>query len=236
MGYRDPSPPEPTTIPYGRFPTSRSELRAGLAISLAIVGGVLLATTHVEHFHCERHEANVRCEESSSWLGVTTDAQTFVDGEKLGSVEGADPRLVAFLDEPDRSRLSTERRPGILVGLLASGLALFWLVIMLRATIRTAGRFVVEEDSVRGELRLCATRLRFFRARTIHPTAGLSRVKVEHGYLRRAHHANGSPGEPAGRLWLVYEDGRRRQLSPTLLPGVEVHETLAEQLRAHLGL
>ncbi len=271
MGYRDPSPPAPTTIPYGRFPTSRNELRAAFAISLFVVGGVI-AMTHVEFFRCERSDADdLRCEAGSSWLGATTQSQTF-DGDQLSTVEWTEYtedqtkerghtdlvdasghrakvlygfrddahrrhlRLVAFLDDPGRSRLSIERRPAVVVGLLASGLAFFWLLLVIRTTIRTAGRFVVEVDRVRGELRLCAARLRSFRTRTTHPIAGLARVQVEHGYLRRAHHGKGSPGEPAGRLWLVYEDERRRELTPTLLPGSEVHEDLAAQLREELGL
>jgi hypothetical protein len=86
MGYRDPSPPEPTTIPYGRFRTRKGEWAVGFVVLLFAIGS-LVATTHREVFECTRDDGGtVRCEDRAWWLGTLTEDRTF-EGDQLSSVE-----------------------------------------------------------------------------------------------------------------------------------------------------
>jgi len=85
VGYRNPSPPEPTTIAYGRFPAAKSELFF-LAI-ISVVGlALLVGATHRKVFRCERAGGAVHCEEQSSMLWRVTLRRSF-EGERLSSVE-----------------------------------------------------------------------------------------------------------------------------------------------------
>ncbi|MBO6940548.1 MAG: hypothetical protein JJ863_36580 [Deltaproteobacteria bacterium] len=84
MGYRDPSPPEPTTIPYGRFPTSKSEILFFVIIGLFGLGA-LVGATYRKTFRCERPARQVRCIEETSLLWQRF-SRTF-EGPQLSSVE-----------------------------------------------------------------------------------------------------------------------------------------------------
>jgi len=85
MGYRDPSPPEPTRIPYGRFPISKFELLFLTILSTVGIGLLVVATLEKE-FRCERAGGAVRCEEQTSLLWQVTLRRSF-EGEQLSSVE-----------------------------------------------------------------------------------------------------------------------------------------------------
>lgn len=271
MGYRDPSPPEPRTIPYGRFRSRKAEWLIAIVVLLVALGS-LVATTHRRAFTCERDDGgSVRCEDRSWWLWTLAKDRAF-EGEQLSSIEWVTysgsrskkmgrtdifddrgrPASVlrgsrreahehylafrAFLDDPSQPSLAIERQPGLLVGAIVGLLALVWFAFIARSIVRTAGRFEVVVDEGRRELVVRATRFRFFRSATVHPLTGLAHVEVEHGLLRRAHHGRGMKGEPAAQLRLEYADGLPRKLTPTLLPGSEVHEDLAERLREATGL
>lgn len=86
MGYRDPSPPEPRSIPYGRFRSRKAEWAIAFIVLLFAVGS-LVATTHRRSFSCERDEAgSVRCADRSWWLWTLAKDRTF-EGEQLSSIE-----------------------------------------------------------------------------------------------------------------------------------------------------
>lgn len=85
MGYRDPTPPEPQTVPYARFAASKSE---GLFFVLTIVLGLgmLVGATHRRDFRCDRRAGEVRCEQETSLLWQVTGRRSF-EGDQLSSVE-----------------------------------------------------------------------------------------------------------------------------------------------------
>ncbi len=85
MGYRDASPPEPTTVPYGQFRSRKGEWLIGICVFLVGIGS-LVGITRQKSFRCERSDGAVRCEAEGSWLWTTSERRTF-EGDQLTSVE-----------------------------------------------------------------------------------------------------------------------------------------------------
>ena len=86
MGYRDPSPPEPTRVPWGRFRASRGEWLLALFVLTSLLLTVAVSLD-VWTFRCVRDAAEaVRCEDTRSMAGLMERRRVF-EGEWLSSIE-----------------------------------------------------------------------------------------------------------------------------------------------------